>query len=70
MTRTRTASEIFAESALRDDLRVMEETVRSLRTNPPAGILPKFLALDIATFVKRRDALRDRLGIPASERSD
>lgn len=70
MTRTRTASEILAESALRDDLRVWEETVRSVRANPPEGVPAWIVALDLADFVRRRDALRDRLGIPAEDRKD
>lgn len=67
---TKTASEIFAESGLRADLRFWEETVRNFRSKPPEGVPAELVALDLATLVKRRDALRDQLGIPAEDRKD
>ncbi|WP_342108723.1 hypothetical protein [Methylobacterium sp. SI9] len=67
---TKTAHEIFVESGLRADLRFWEETIRNIRSKPPEGVPAKFVALDLAGFVKRRDELRDQLGIPASERTD
>ncbi|SFM16028.1 hypothetical protein [Methylobacterium pseudosasicola] len=67
---TRTAHEIFVESGLRAELRVWEETVRNIRSKPPEGVRPELLALDLASFVKRRDELRDKLGIPKADRKD
>jgi hypothetical protein len=52
--------ESLAESRWRQELAEMEETVRKVRDEPPAGIPAALLALDLATFVKRRDQLRRR----------
>lgn len=59
--------ESLAESHWRQELAVMEETVRSVRGKPPPGVPPEMVALDLARFVKRRDELRRKLGLPPAE---
>lgn len=59
--------ESLAESRWRRELADLDVTIRKVRDEPPAGIPPALLALDLTTLVKRRDELRRKLGLAPAD---